>query len=321
MKRFWRVTGLFLSAAICTTAGAESFPSRPIRLVVPFVAGGSADLLGRIVGQKLTEKYGQPVVVDNRPGAGGHVGAEAVANAKADGYTLVLGTTGVHAAYSIYPKLRYDPATALTAVSVIGEFPNVLVANPSVPVKNVQELVALAKSKPHNMSFGTAGNGSSTHLAGELFKQVTSTDLQHVPYRGSAAALNDIVGGQIHLMFENLPTVLPFIESGKVRALGLTSKQRSDSLPNVPTIAESGVPDYEFTAWFTIATPAGTPPDIQKKLNADINAIVNSPALAAKWKELGVRPIGGSLPEVASFMAAEKNKWSRLVTTANLKAE
>jgi len=319
MKRFWQVTG-FLLAAACTSAGAETFPSRPIRLVVPFVAGGSADLLGRIVGQKLAEKYGQPVVVDNRPGAGGHVGAEAVANARADGYTLVLGTTGVHAAYSIYPKLRYDPAAALTPVSIIGEFPNVLVANPSVPVQSVKDLVALARSKPRSLSFGTAGNGSSTHLAGELFKQVTSTELQHVPYRGSAAALNDIVGGQIQLMFENLPTVLPFIQSGQVRAIGLTSRHRSDSLPNVPTIAESGVPEYEFSAWFTIAAPAATPPDVLRKLNADINAIVNSPALAPRWKELGVRPVGGSLPEVSAFVAAERTKWTRLVTTANLKA-
>lgn len=320
MKRFFQVTGLLLAVA-CTSAGAETFPSRPIRLVVPFVAGGSADLLGRIVGQQLSEKYGQPVVIDNRPGAGGHVGAEVVANSKPDGYTLVLGTTGVHAAYSIYPKLQYDPAAALTPVTVLGEFPNVLVANPTVPVQNVKELIALARSKPNRLSFGTAGNGSSTHLAGELFKQVTSTDLQHVPYRGSAAALNDIVGGQIQLMFENLPTVLPFIQSGKVRAIGLTSKHRSDSLPNVPTIAESGVPEYEFSAWFTIAAPAGTPPDILKKLNADIHGIVNSAALAPRWKELGVRPVGGSLPQVSAFIASERTKWTRLVTTANLKAD
>lgn len=311
----------FATFAACTGALADTYPSKPIRLVVPFVAGGSADLLGRIVGQKLAEKYGQPVVVDNRPGASGHIGAEAVARARSDGYTILLGTSGVHAAYSIFQSLRYDPSQALKPVSVLGEFPNVLVVNNSVPAKNVKDLIALAQAKPGSLFFGTAGNGSSTHLAGELFKSVANVDIKHVPYRGSGAALTDLVGNQIQIMFENLPTVLPFIQSGQLRALAVTSSQRADSLPNVPTIAESGVPEYQFGAWFTIAVPAATPPEIVKKLNADIDAVVNDKSLAAKWKELGVRPVGGSVNEVATFIGSERTKWSGLVATAHLKAE
>lgn len=311
----------FFFTWLTTSAWADSYPSKPIRLVVPFVAGGSADLLARIVGQRLAEKVGQPVVVENRAGASGHIGAEAVARSRPDGYTLLLGTSGVHAAYSIFPNLRYDPSTALTPISIIGEFPNVLVVNTAVTAKSVNDVISLARARPGGLFFGSAGNGSSTHLAAELFKSITKVDIRHIAYKGSGAALTDLIGNQTQLMFENLPTVLPFIQSGQLRPIALTSKQRFDSLPGVPTVAESGVPDYQFGAWFTIAVPAGTPPEVAAKLNRDIDAVVNDRGLAAKWKELGVRPVGGSLSDVAAFVASERSKWSGLVASAHLNAE
>lgn len=319
MKRFLLLSLLTL-AGFTAPAWADTWPAKPIRFVVPFTAGGSADLLARIVGQQLANKYGQPVTIDNRPGAGGHIGAEIVAKSPADGYTLVLGTSAVHAAYAIYPKLRYDPSVALQPVTLIGDFPNVLVVNPSLPVSNMKEFMALASAKPGTMFFGSAGNGSSTHLSGELFKQVTDVDIRHVPYRGSSAAMNDLMGGQIQLMFENLPTTLSMIQSGRVRPLGVTSRQRSASLPNVPSISDT-VPGYDFTAWFTIAVPAGTPPEIVKKLNADIDVIVHSPELASKWKELGVKPIGGKLEATTAFIASEKKKFTALIQARHLSAD
>lgn len=319
MKRFLFLSLLTLTA-FTAPARADTWPAKPIRFVVPFTAGGSADLLARIVGQQLAAKYGQTVTIDNRPGAGGHVGAELVAKAAPDGYTLVLGTSAVHSAYAIYPKLRYDPSVALQPVTLIGEFPNVLVVHPTVPANNMKEFMALTKAKPGTVNFGSAGNGSSTHLSGELFKQVTGADIKHVPYRGSSAAMNDLMGGQIQLMFENLPTTLSMIQSGRVRPLGVTSRQRSASLPNVPSISDT-VPGYDFTAWFTIAVPAGTPPEIVKKLNADLDVIVHSPELAARWKELGVTPIGGKLDSVAAFIAAEKKKFTALIRERQLSAE
>ncbi|QHI97688.1 tripartite tricarboxylate transporter substrate binding protein [Xylophilus rhododendri] len=304
-----------------SASAAEAWPTKPIRFVVPFTAGGAADILGRIVGQQLSLKYGQPVLVDNRPGASGHVGAEQVAKSAPDGYTIVLGTTGVHAAYTMYPKLNYDPSKALQVVSIIGEFPNLLVVNPAVPAQNMKEFLALAKAKPGELFFGSAGNGSSTHLSTELLKQVAGIDLKHVPYRGSSAAMNDLMGGQIQLMVENLPAVLPMVQSGRVRALAITSKTRSDVMPGIPTVAESGVPGYQFTAWFTVAVPAGTPQSIAKKLNADIDAIVHSPELAAKWKELGVNPIGGTLDADTAFISSEKKKFTALIQEAHLTAD
>lgn len=318
MKRFMLIS-LLAFASFTAPASADTWPSKPIRFVVPFTAGGSADLLARIVGQQLAAKYGQPVTIDNRPGAGGHVGAELVAKAPADGYTLVLGTSAVHAAYAIYPKLGYDPSVELRPVTLIGEFPNVLVVNPKVPAKNMKEFLALTKAKPGSVFFGSAGNGSSTHLSGELFKQVAGVDIKHVPYRGSSAAMNDLMGGQIQLMFENLPTTLSMIHSGHVRPLGVTSRQRSASLPDVPSISDT-VPAYDFTAWFTIAVPAGTPAAVVSKLNADLDAIVHSPELAGKWKELGVTPMGGKLDSVTAFITAEKKKFTSLIQEQRLSA-
>lgn len=321
MKKLFSACAFALAAiAAVTTHAAEPWPSKPIRFVVPFTAGGSADLMARLVGQQLSAKYGQTVVIDNRPGAGGHIGAEAVANAAPDGYTWVLGTSGVHAAYAMYPKLRYDPSKKLTPVTLIGEFPNVLVVHPSVPAQNIQEFLALAKAKPGTLNFGSAGNGSSTHLSAELFKQVAGINVQHVPYRGSSAAMNDLMGGQIQFMLENLPTTLSMIQSGKVRALGVTSRKTADSLPGVPSISDS-LPSYDFTAWMTLAVPAGTPPEIIQKINADVAEAVHSPQMAVKWKELGVTPLGTSVQKTGSFIEAERQRFTKLIETAGLIAD
>jgi tripartite-type tricarboxylate transporter receptor subunit TctC len=299
---------------------AAPYPSKPVRLIVPFTPGGSADLLGRIVGEQLARRWGQTVLIENRAGASGHIGAEAVSKSAPDGYNLVLGTTAIHAAYALYTKLHYDPPKALEVVSIIGEFPNVLVVNPSVPAHSVAEFIALAKQKPGTLFFGSAGNGSATHLAAELFEHITATELKHVPYRGSSAAMADLLGGQIQCMFENLPTVLPMILSGKVRALGVTSAARSDSLPGVPSISET-VPAYDFAAWYTIAGPVGMPREVAEKLNRDIDAVVHDPSLKAKWKELGVTPIGGSPASIQAYLAKESEKWGSLIRAANLRAD
>ena len=290
-------------------------------MIVPFLAGGSADVLGRVLAQRLTQQYGQQVVVENRPGSGGHVGAEAGARATPDGYTLVFGTIGIHAAYGIYSKLGYDPARDLQPVALYADVPNVLIVHPSVPAKNVKEFIALAQKNPGRLNFGTAGSGSSTHMAGEWFKLVTGVNLTHIPYKGSSQAMQDLVGGQIELMFENLPTGIAQIRAGRVRALGMTSTARSPSMPEVPTVAESGVPGFEATAWFTIAAPAKVPAEIIRKLNTDMNVFLNAPEMKQRWVEMGVVPMGGSPADAEKFFASEREKWNKVIKAAAIRGD
>jgi len=302
-------------------AQAQQYPAKPIRLIVPFVAGGSADVLSRVLAQRLTQQYGQQVVVENRPGSGGHVGAEAAARAAPDGYTIVFGTIGIHAAYTIYSKLNYDPSRDLQPVSMYADVPNILVVHPSVPVKNVKEFIALAKSNPGRLNFGTAGSGSSTHMAGEWFKLYTGVNLTHVPYKGSAQAMQDLLGGQIELMFENLPTAIAQVRAGKIRSLGMTSRERSPSMPEVPTLAETGVPGFEATAWFTIAAPAKVPADIIRKLNADMNAFLKAPEMQQRWIDMGVVPLGGSPADAEKFFVVEREKWGKVIKAAGIRGD
>jgi tripartite-type tricarboxylate transporter receptor subunit TctC len=303
------------------SAHAQQYPAKPVRLIVPFVAGGSADVLSRVLAQRLTQQYGQQVVVENRPGSGGHVGAEAAARAAPDGYTIVFGTIGIHAAYTIYSKLNYDPSRDLQPVSMYADVPNILIVHPSVPVKNVKEFIALAKSNPGRLNFGTAGSGSSTHMAGEWFKLYTGVNLTHVPYKGSAQAMQDLLGGQIELMFENLPTAIAQVRAGKVRSLGMTSRERSPSMPEVPTLAETGVPGFEATAWFTIAAPAKVPADIIRKLNADMNAFLKAPDMQQRWIDMGVVPLGGSPADAEKFFVSEREKWSKVIKAAGIRGD
>jgi tripartite-type tricarboxylate transporter receptor subunit TctC len=291
------------------------------RMVVPFPAGGTADVLGRIVAQQLGALNGGQVVVENRPGSGGIIGAETVARGPSDGSVLLLGTIGIHAASKIYRSLPYDPDKDLQPVTILAEVPNVLIVHPSVPAKDVKEFLALAKAKPGALNFGSAGNGSSTHMIAELFKLKANVDLTHVPYRGSAPALNDLVAGQIQVMVENLPTALPFIQNGNVRALGVTSATRSASLPDVPTIAEAGVPGYEATAWFTIAVASSVPPATVEKLNSNIRKILQQPETIERFKALGAVIVGNSVADAKAFFASETAKWNDVIEAAHIKID
>ncbi len=318
---------LGLTLALClgmlapAVRAAEFTPNRPVRFVVPFAAGGSADVLARIAGQALGEMWNQQVVIDNRPGVGGHLGAELVARSPGDGHSLVLGTIGIHAAYGVYRSLAYDPARDLAPVGVLAEFPNVVVVHPSVPARTLPEFIALAKQRPGQLIFGSAGNATSTHLAGELFMLVSGARLTHAPYRGSSQAMNDLVAGNIQAMFENLPTVPPQTSTGRIRPLAVTSAQRSPSLPDVPTAEEAGLPGYVATAWFTIAAPGSTPAPLLEALNADLRAALAQPAMRDRYIALGATPGGGTVSEARRFFAAETEKWNRVIAAANLRVD
>lgn len=316
-----RLISVVLSFVLCSPFYLSSAYANQMRMIVPFAAGGTADVLGRIVAQELGTLTGNQIVVENRPGSGGNIGADSVARGPADGSVLLLGTIGIHAASKIYRTLPYDPNKDLLPVTILAEVPNVLIVHPSVAAKDVKEFLALAKEKPGALNFGSAGNGSSTHMIAELFKLRAKVDLTHVPYRGSAPALNDLVAGQIQLMFENLPTALPFIESGTVRALGVTSATRSASLPSLPTIAEAGVPGYDATAWFTIAVAGGVPPATVEKLNADIRKILAEPEVIERFKKLGATIVGNSVADAKAYVAGETSKWNNVIETAQIKID
>lgn len=298
---------------------AQNYPDRPISFVVPFSPGGSADLTARIVGKELSDKYKQSVVVENRPGAGGNVGGDYVARSKPDGYTIMLGTLGINATYSIYSNLTYDPGKDLAPVNLMVEMPNILVVPKGSPIHTVKDYLELAKQKPGLVTVGSAGFGSSTHMAAELFQYYAKVKLQHVPYKGSAPAMSDLIGGQIDSMFENLPTALQYIQSGQIRAIAVTGPERVKSLPAIPTVAESGVPDYEFTAWFTLNAPAKTPIAILKKLNHDVNEVLHSEKLAPRWAALGITPMSGSLEEVDKRLQRERVMWAKVIKAQDLK--
>lgn len=313
----WIVALAVLSGA--PQARAESgYPARPITIVVPFAPGGAADVIARRIGPRLSTALGQSVVVENRPGMGGNIGAEAVAKSAPDGYTLVLGTVGIHAAYQVYGKLRYDPAKDLQPVVVLGEVPCAVVVHPSVPVRSLKELLAYAKGHPGKLTFGSAGNGSSTHMVGELFRLATKVDLTHVPYRGSAPAMNDLLGGQIDMMFELVSTAAPQIKSGRILALGVTSAKRTPALPDVAPVAEQGVPGFQGTGWFTVAAPAQVPKDIISRLNREINEILSAPDMQATWRDLGMSVIGGSSAAASKFFESETRKWGEVIRAANI---
>jgi tripartite-type tricarboxylate transporter receptor subunit TctC len=311
-----------LSIFLATFSIPRSFAQpNQTRIVVPFAAGGTADVLGRIIAQQLGTMNGSQVIVENRPGSGGNIGAEAVARGPIDGSVLLLGTIGIHAASKIYRSLPYDPSKDLQPVTILAEVPNVLIVHPSVPAKDVREFIELARRDPGAINFGSAGNGSSTHMIAELFKLKAQVSLTHVPYRGSGPALNDLISGQIQVMLENLPTALPFIENGNVRALGVTSATRSPSLASLPTIAEAGVPGYEATAWFTFAVASGVPPAMVEKLNADIRTVLQQPEVVARFKGLGAVIVGNSVGDAKMFVASETAKWNSVIEAAGIKID
>ena len=301
------------------TAQTADYPSRSIRIVVPYAAGGIADLLARTVAQHLGPELGQTIVIENQTGAGGHLGGSAVAKAAPDGYTLVLATIAHNAAASMYGNLNYNPETDLKPVVLIAESAGVLVVNASVPAKSVTEFIAYAKA--NRLSYASAGHGSAIHLAAELFKSMAGVDLVHVPYRGSAPAMTDLLGGSVQVMFENIPSALQHVRADRIRALGVTSPQRSPQMPATPTIAEAGVPGYAAVPWYTISVASGVPADIVAKLNKAINIVLARRDLAQRWSELGVTPLGGSPQDAEKRNADETRRWSAVIKAAGIKAQ
>ncbi|MDM0069822.1 tripartite tricarboxylate transporter substrate binding protein [Variovorax sp. J31P207] len=303
-----------LALSPLAASAQAAFPSKPITIIVPFSAGGTTDILARVVGLYMSRDLGQPVVVDNRAGAGGNIGGQAAARSPADGYTLFMGTVGTHAInQSLYKKMPFDPIKDFAPLTRVAMVPNLLVANPSQPFKNVKEMIAYAKANPGKINFGSSGNGSSIHLSGELFKQMAGVDMQHVPYRGSAPAVSDLLGGQIAIMFDNMPSAIPHVKGGKLRALAVTTAKRSPALPDVPTIAEAGVPGYEATSWFGLLAPAGTPAPVVAKLNASILKALADPEVKKKLAEQGAEPHGEKPEQFAAFIESETLKWGKVV--------
>ncbi len=295
-------------------AAQGAFPSKTITIVVPFAAGGTTDILARIVAQGMGAELGQPVVVDNRAGAGGNIGGQLAARAPADGYTLFMGTVGTHAINAaLYKKMPFDPIKDFAPLTRVANVPNLLVANPAQPFKTVQELIAYAKAHPGKINFGSSGSGSSIHLSGELFKSMAKVDMQHVPYKGSAPAVTDLLGNQIAIMFDNMPSAIQHVRSGKLRAIAVTTAKRSPELPDVPTIAEAGVPGYEATSWFGMFAPAGTPAPVVAKLNATIVKVLAQPDIKKKLAEQGAEAAGETPEQFAAFIQKESVKWGKVV--------
>ena len=298
-----------------------NYPSRPVRFVVPYSAGGIADLVARAIAPGLSASLGQPVVIENRAGAGGHIAANEIARGPVDGHAVVLTTIAHNAAQSMYSNLAYDPAKDLKPVVLISEAASVLVVHTAVAARSVPELLALARAEPGKLTYGSAGMGSALHMAGELFKMMSAVDITHVPYKGGGPALNDLIGGQIQLMFDTIPTALPHIRSGRLRPLGVTSTARSSLLPEVPTISESGVPGYESVPWYTMSAASGVPDEVVRRLNEATNQVLKLPELAPRWRELGLTPLGGSPDVAAQRNAAETRRWSQVIRTAGIKAQ
>lgn len=325
MKRRALLTAIAASACalpLAAVAQAAGWPAKSIRLVVPFPPGGAADLFARLIGTELQQSLGQPVIVDNKPGAGGNIGAREVAQVAADGYTMLLGTVGTNAINpTLYDNIAYDTRKAFVAVSMVGAVPNVLVVNPQVPVRTVTELTALARSKPGKLTMGSSGSGSSIHLSGELYKHLAGVSILHIPYRGGAAALTDLIGGQIDLMFDNLPTSLPHIAKGTLRAVAVTGRQRSALLPEVPTMAEAGVAGYESTAWSGMFLPAGTPAAIVTRLHDEVVKALAADKVKARYRELGAESMAMSQPAFDAFVRKEYDKWAEIVRLSGAKAE
>jgi len=311
-----------LALTLETSIAAQGYPIKPIRFVVPYAPGGNTDILARLLGQKLSEAWGQQVIIDNRPGAAGTVGAELVARAPADGYTLIMGSFGnIIVANSLYKNLKYDPFRDFASIALVSLPPGILVENPAVPAQNVRELIAYAKSNPGRLNYGSPGSGAWNHLFFELFNASAGISIVHVPYKGIAPAVVDLLGGQVQLAISAFPTALPHIRSGKLRALAVTSAKRSGLMTDVPTVAESGLAGYEAAGWFGVLAPAGTPPAVVAKLNAEINRILELPEVKASLASDGAEPAGGTPMRMTESARAASAKWSKLIRELNLRTE
>ena len=324
-RRDFSLGALAAAAALMAPGLANAqaaFPSKPITIVVPFSAGGTTDLLARIVGQALSVELGQTVIIDNRAGAGGNIGGQLVAKSAADGYTLFMGTVGTQAINaSLYKKMPFDPIKDFAPLTRVANVPNLLVANPAQPYKSVAELIAYAKANPGKVNFGSSGNGSSIHLSGELFKAMAKVDMVHVPYKGSSPAVTDLLGNQIGIMFDNMPSAIQHVRSGKLRPLAVTTAKRSPELPNVPTIAEAGLPGYEATSWFGLFAPAATPVAVTLKLNAAIVKVLALADVKKRINEQGAEVYTETPAQFAAFIKTEAVKWGQVVQESGASIE
>lgn len=311
-----------VSASLGDAAAQATWPERPIRLIVPFAPGGATDILSRLVASNLAEQLGQPIVIDNRPGAGGNIGTEAAARAAPDGYTLVMGVVGTHAINpTLFTSVPFDPIRDFSPISLVATAMNVLVVTLALPVHSVPELIAYARARPGQLNFGSPGNGSTVQLAGELFKTMTGTDMVHTPYRGAAAAMTDLIAGRIQLMFDNLPSAATHVRDGRLRALAVTGATRSAALPDLPTIAETGLTGYDATTWFALFGPAGLPPAIVARLNAAVEAALQMPGTVARFIDLGAEPSFGTPNALTSLILRDTEKWANVIRLSGAKVD
>ena len=328
MKR-QQVLGLLAAAmalaawpAAHAQAPGANWPNKPIRWVVPFPPGGAMDAIARTLGEKAGQALGQPFVIENKAGAGGNIGAEFVARQPADGYTLMITSIGMATNKPLYGKLSYDPIKDFAPVSLLAVVPNVLVTNATQPdVKTATDVIAAARKAPGKLTYGSAGNGTSIHLAGEVFNSLAQIDMLHIPYKGSGPAVADLLGGQINYMFDSITSARPHLQSGKLRALGVTTAKRSATLPNVPTLAEAGLPGYEVSPWFAVFMPAGTPAPIVNKLNAALRDAMKQPDVVARFETIGAEPVGSTPAELARHLARESERWAKLIAERNIKLD
>ena len=309
-----RTTGFaVLLAAVATSAFAQGYPSKPAKVIVPYPPGGPTDIVARVVSQKLSDQMGQQFIVENRPGAGGNIGAEAVAKGPADGYTLLVATTAHAINPSLFKSLGYNLMKDFAPVSQLTSGPLVIVAHPSLPAKNVQDLIALGKAKPGTLNYASSGNGQSTHLSAELFATMSGIKMNHIPYKGSAPALTDVMGGQASLMFDTMLSAMPHVKNGKLKAIAVTSAARSPAAPDVPTVAESGLPGYEAIAWNGLLVPAGTPTDVVAKLNAELKKALDAPEVKDRFSAQGFGAAWNTREAFAKFIQSELDKWAKVV--------
>jgi tripartite-type tricarboxylate transporter receptor subunit TctC len=317
-----KILAFLLFCSIAGAATAQTWPSRPLRLVIPFTPGGGADFAGRVIARELSDEFKQPVVVENRAGAGGTIAPDNVAKSPADGYSMVLGHVGgIAVAPHMYKKLPFDPIKDLAPVAPVVNGLSVVVVNPALPVKTVRELIAYAKANPNQLSFGSAGTGTDTHLAGELFKTMTGTNMTHVPYKGGAPAMLDLIAGNVQLSFASVASTIGYIQTGRLRALGMTGVKPFEGLPGVPTVSESGVPGYEINNWYGIFVPAGTPEDIIRRLNAAVIKAVQNPEVRAKLIAAGLEPMWSTPAEFSAYVRSETTKWGKIVRDSGATAE
>ncbi len=313
---------LLVSVPSVIAQGAASYPSKAIRVVVPFAAAGTTDIVARAVGAEMTKAWGQSVLVENRPGAGGNLGSDIVAKAAPDGYTLLVGAVSPQAInVSLYPDIPYNVMRDFEHISLLAAVPNVLEVHPSVPVRTVKELIDYAKARPGQLSYASSGSGTSIHLSAELFKSMTGTEMVHVPYKGSAPAVIDLLAGRVQLMFDNLPSSLSQIKAGKLRAIAVTSARRAATLPDIPTIAEAGLPGYEATSWFGMHAPAKTPRDIIGKIHGTVSRALKSPDMHERLTNQGAEPVGNTPEEFSAFVQAEIQKWAKVVKASGAKID